>query len=162
MKKHAEFFAEEGYPVININYRLGEAGAYPKQPDDILMAMNYAVENYGAKRFIIWGFSWGATIGSLVSLAQNDAHTFGVESDYPTNAPIVSFIGAGGAYDYHIFETDNKYEERYDAYLVYSNGHPEESNTINHADSSDVPSLLIAGENDGISPREATEALGAV
>jgi acetyl esterase/lipase len=139
-----------GYPAVNIEYRDSLPG-YPTQVQDILTAMKFVETNYGAKEFILFGHSSGAYLTMLTTLAKNNPPA-SFSTTYPVS-PIIGAIGTSGSYDYNLLTIGQS------GYLNYAGAFPNEANVITHADSSDVPVLLISGDQDIESPWQSAEAL---
>ena len=84
-KKHrvsiSEMYADKGWFVYNINYRLSPKHVFPAAVEDCVLAANYLAElkdryNLDLSRFVVTGDSAGAYLSSyLVALASNpDLH----------------------------------------------------------------------------------------
>lgn len=144
---HARQFANEGYVVMVINYRLAPAHKFPAQIDDCFEAIRWLVahaENYRVDpdRIGVWGYSAGGHLAALVATNPR------------SGLPRVKACVAGGApCDLRLLPdesslmkgflggTRTEFPEVYDA-----------ASPIHHVSSDDPPMLLFHGESDSLVP----------
>lgn len=103
----SEALAEQGYAVLNVDYRLAPAWRYPAAVDDVVQAARWLVAHAGAYGLDAsslggWGYSAGVHLVALAAM-RDDAPKFaavvagGMPSDlphYPHSPLITAFLGA--------------------------------------------------------------------
>ena len=153
MAKFARRFAEEGYAVYNVDYRLAPEHRYPTQLDDVRAAFGWLHAHGRAlaidtDRIAVMGYSAGAHLALMLGLADpGDAPrpravvAGAAPSDltaYPNSPTLAALIGGSGA----------------DLPDVYANASP-----ISHVSPDDPPVLLYHGALDAIVDVEQSHRL---
>ena len=150
----AFFLAQQGFVVINMNYRLLPNFSYPAPMEDIQMVLQWVsqnAENYGidTTRIGMYGYSAGGHLVALYSLTQNKNYI-----DGGSTLPRVYAIAAlAGCYTLQgINDTTELAEETLPVWLATANpqtlGLP-----IDQIDPGDnVTFLLLHGAQDIVSP----------
>lgn len=95
----AKYFAESGFAMASIDYRLSDEAIFPAQIHDVKAAIRWLrahAEDYGLdkKRFGLWGTSAGAHLGSIVALVEET----GLEPegvDYPSESVSIQAVVDG-------------------------------------------------------------------
>ena len=87
----SRYFAQSGFAMASIDYRLSEEAVFPAQVHDVKAAIRWLrahAEEYGLdkERFGLWGSSAGAHLGAIVALV-GDAGLEPAKMDYP-NQPV--------------------------------------------------------------------------
>ncbi|MFH1785357.1 MAG: alpha/beta hydrolase [Candidatus Micrarchaeota archaeon] len=100
MSEIAQYFADEGYSVVNMNYRLALVEKYPAPLEDLAMVINY-IETNKTKfklqdnyQIILIGHSAGAHISTLYGLKESEFGTRNVDK----------IVGIAGPYDFVVLE----------------------------------------------------------
>ena len=132
---------QQGYAVLNVNYRFAPRYTYPAQLQDLQQALAWLTENAGRYRLDLervntWGYSSGAHLAALIGGIDHDKHLSGETASIPrirsvvaggipsdlrkyTGSPIVMRFMGG---DRH--EMPERYAEASPAYHVSSDDPP--------------------------------------
>jgi len=145
----AQFFADRGYSVVNMNYRLAPTWTYPSQLYDITSVLNYINANpegfklNSGHKIVLVGHSAG---GQLVDLYGVEEQKFG-----GTNVDkVVSLAGPTDLVSY--YEHENKVDGFLDAFLNGTS--KEEASPSRNVQSGDSTKFfLIIGKNDELVPQ---------
>ncbi|MFU7527019.1 alpha/beta hydrolase [Qipengyuania sp. ASV99] len=158
----ARAFVPEGFIVVLVGYRLGEAGAYPAMLEDTARALAWThgeIAAYGGdpQRIMIAGHSAGAYIAVMVALEEQWLGREGLSPDI-----VNGVVGLSGPYDFVPLTSDS---------TLAAFGHvvdPEITQPNRHIRTDAPQMLLIHGEKDSlVKPRntrflvQALESRGA-
>ena len=154
-------FLEAGYTTVAVNYRLAGDAAWPAQRTDVVAAVNRLREradeyNVDPDRIVLVGSSAGAQIAAaaatwdgaaglvrgFVSLSGPlDLFQIAAATDNPKDAELAQRVT-----EKLIRCTPAECADRY-----------EDATPANHLDPDDVPSLIVAAENDWVDPQGARD-----
>lgn len=147
-------FAELGYTVASLNYRLSADHKFPANISDIFDAIKYLTEhadeyNIDPNRIVMYGGSAGGHLSAFAGLAAN---TSGREYNRGINAgAIKGIISLYGMHDLTMqIQREHPYTRQYigkpfeEAGAIHRDASP-----IYHVDENDPPVLLIHGSIDG-------------
>jgi len=154
MRGWANFYAQNGYPSLAIDYSVtGPPGTYPKPQTDVKAAVQYLRGRAGAlgvepDHIVVQGFDAGAALGAQAEVAPDDPFFDGPRHYANQSDKPAAFIGFYGLYDgtqkdptiYYggpPDSSDAKVQERY-----------AQANSIAHAADAAGPALLVQGEAD--------------
>lgn len=149
---HALRLARRGYVVASINYRLGKAGVFPANVQDVVCALSYLrahSEEFGLDpaRVAMAGYSAGGHLVSLVGVSNHALDLSAACESGPTTAPQAVISGAG--------PTDMRTLPQVDTVIEYMGGTiealPESYRLASpqaHLSSNDPPFLFVHGEDD--------------
>lgn len=135
-------FVPEGFIVVLVGYRLGEAGIYPAMLEDTAKAIAWThteIAAYGGDpgRIVLAGHSAGAYNVVMASLEEQWLGQHGLSGDVVTGV-----IGIAGPYDFVPLDSES---------TIASFGHlddPAISQPIEHVSANAPQMLLIHGEDD--------------
>ena len=152
-------FVPEGFIVVLVGYRLGEAGKYPAMLEDTANAVAWTHEQIAAyggdpDRIVLSGHSAGAYNVVQVALDAQWLGQRGLET-----SDIAGVIGLAGPYDFYPFDSESSKAAFGDA------ENPLATQPVNHVRADAPQMLLIHGEDDTlVKPRNTrilTERLEA-
>lgn len=167
--RHAIDLAEDGYLVVEPQYRLAPEHTFPAALVDVKAAIEWCraeADAYGAdpQRVVAVGHSAGA---NLVTLAAATADDPAFEPDlYPgASSELSAVVGYSGVYDFRAMaETDDAGDA--DIHRQYLGGGPEEipeayelASPVAQATVSMPPTLLLHAEDDEVLPPAQSELL---
>jgi acetyl esterase/lipase len=166
-----EGYAEKGYAVASIGYRLSGDAVFPAQIEDCKAGIRWlrahAKEyNLDPDRFGVWGSSAGghlvALLGTSGDVSEFDA---GAHLDQSSRAQAVSDYY--GPTDFKVFVTTSRYERHAaadapEAKLIGGAvlDNPEKvkrANPITYVSKDDPPFLIVHGDEDGTVPHNQSE-----
>ncbi|MBX0323590.1 alpha/beta hydrolase [Halomicroarcula sp. F13] len=166
--RHAIDLAEDGYLVVEPQYRLAPEHTFPAALVDVKAAIEWCrseADAYGAdpQRVVAVGHSAGA---NLVVLAAATADDPALEPDlYPgASSELSAVVGYAGVYDFRAMAETAAGDEDIDR--QYLGGGPEEvpeayelASPVAQATVSMPPTLLLHGEDDDVLPPAQSELL---
>lgn len=153
----ANFFYNEGYAVVNINYILSNHPAYtgfPMQPQNLACAVSWTKSNYqllngDTSRIVLFGNSAGGHLVSLHGLHQPNAYAQNCNS--LTSLDVLGVVSLSGVYDFDLLPPTNlsslqaTQEMVVDSLNFWKQAQPIEN--INN--STDTKFLILHGVADG-------------
>ncbi len=168
-------YAEQGYAVASINYRLSSHAEFPAQIEDCKGAIRWlrahATEhNLDPARIGVWGASAGGHLVALLG-TSGDVSEFDVGDNLGQSSRVQAVCDYYGPTDFHAFVTAPGYERHSDANspearliggLVLEN--PDKVrrvNPITYVSKDDPPFLIVHGDRDGTVAINQSELLFA-
>ncbi len=160
-------FAEMGYTVASVNYRLSAKHKFPSNIEDIYDCINFLTKNASKynidpTRIVTYGGSAGGHLSAFIGLAANTEgrqYNEGINSD-----AIKGIISFYGMHDLTLpIQKEHPYTIQYigksfdEASASYRDASP-----IYHVDKNDPPVLLVHGTIDGSVSIKNSEALNAM
>ena len=142
--------APEGFVVVNLGYRLDEAGRWPAMLEDSAAGIEWIRANiaeYGGDpdRILLMGHSAGAYNAAMLAADKRWLEGKGVPPE-----TINGFVGLAGPYDFYPFDSDSTRTAFGDA------PEPEQTQPVNHVRGDTAPMLLIHGLDDTtVKPRNS-------
>ena len=169
--RHALDLAEDGYLVVEPQYRLAPAWPFPAALLDVKTAIKWVraeAASWGAdpERVVAVGHSAGA---NLVAEAAATADDPALDPDlYPgASAALDAVVGYAGVYDFRAFERLDA-QEAPDPHADYLGGDPTDvpeaydlASPVAQADVSMPPTLLLHGADDEVVPPRQSELMAA-
>lgn len=158
-------FLEAGYTTVAVNYRLAGEAAWPAQRTDVVAAVtelrDHATQyNVDPDRIVLLGSSAGAQIAAAAATWDGAAGL------------VRGFVSLSGPLD--LFQIAAATDNAKDAELAHRvtdqlircspsecADRYEDATPANHLDPDDVPSLLVAAENDWVDPQGARDFAAA-
>ena len=146
--------ADEGYLVVEPQYRLAPDHTFPAPLVDVKAAIEWcrADERVDAQRIAAVGHSAGA---NLVVLAAATADDPALEpAQYPgVSSELSAVVGYAGVYDFRMHGGDDS------AYLGDSEAAYDLASPVEQADVSMPPTLLLHGDADAVVPPEQSTVM---
>lgn len=135
-------FAQEGYVVVNVGYRLGPDGIYPHMLEDSAQALAWVENNVSQHggdpaRVFLMGHSAGAYNAMMLALERQWLGRAGLPDGF-----IKGVIGLSGPYDFFPFTSDSARN------AFGHEGDPSITQPINQARGDAPPMLLLSGDAD--------------
>ena len=135
-------FAQEGYVVVTIGYRLGPDGIYPHMLEDSAQALAWVENNVSQHggdpaRVFLMGHSAGAYNAMMLALERQWLGRAGLPDGF-----IKGVIGLSGPYDFFPFTSDSARN------AFGHEGDPSITQPINQARGDAPPMLLLSGDAD--------------
>lgn len=166
-------FADLGYTVFNINYRLSTQAAWPAQRTDALAAIAAARRNaarwaFDANNYVVIGFSAGGHIAASVGTFGNGLQGLkGVVGLSPIISPLQAYTDGAASLDL------NKVRLRKAAIRLAGGCHPKgkcsrvwaSMEVAWHASRKDAPVLTVHAQDEFVPPSQSEllkQALGKV
>ena len=159
-------YAERGYAVASINYRLSGHATFPAQIEDCKAAIRWLrahAEEYNIDpdRFGVWGSSAGGHLVALVG-TSGDVKEFDVGGNLEPSSRVQAVCDYYGPTDFKVFVTTPGYEKHGDANspeakliggVVRENeDKASRLNPITYVTKDDPPFLIVHGDEDRTVP----------
>jgi acetyl esterase/lipase len=157
-------FAELGYTVASINYRLSGEHKFPAAIEDIRDGIKYLTKhaaefNIDPEQMVIYGGSAGGHLSAFVGLAANTPGKSYIEGINP--AAVKGIISLYGMHDLTLpIQREHPFTEQFIG-MSYEKD-PEtyrEASPVSHVDKNDPPVLLVHGSLDGSVSVQNSDAL---
>ena len=159
-------FAELGYTVASVNYRLSAEHKFPSNIEDVFDAVrflsaNASQYNIDPQRIVTYGGSAGGHLSAFIGLAAN---TDG--RDYNKGIDPEAFKGVISLYGMHDLTLSIQREHPFTVQYIgrpYQTGDEDyrDASPVNHVDSDDPPVLVVHGSLDGSVSVRNSDALSA-
>ncbi len=159
-------FAELGYTVASVNYRLSADHKFPANIEDIYDAINFLTENAGRfnidpTQIVTYGGSAGGHLSAFIGLAANTSgrkYNEGIEPD--------AIKGIITLYGMHDLTLDIQRQHPFTLQYIgkpYHSGETayKDASPVHHVDNDDPPVLIVHGSQDGSVSVRNSDALSA-
>lgn len=150
--EHSKFFADEGYSVVNMNYRLAPGSTYPAPLQDIKSVLEKIEKNPSEYNLnsgyetVLIGHSAGAHLSALYSVDEED---YGMPQ-------VDKMIGLAGPYDFVVLEMAGGTAPLLDLFLDGIS--KEEVSPARQIEANDPTEfLLFCGDEDALVPEDQGE-----
>lgn len=166
-------FAERGYAVASIGYRLSGQATFPAQIEDCKAAISWLRQNaqkfnLDVERFGVWGSSAGGHLAAMVG-TTGEVSEFGSGPSSPFPSHVRAVCDFYGPTDFHAFVTEPGYESHaakrspesklIGGPVLESPEEVKKVNPITYVTDDDPPFLIVHGDQDKTVPINQSELL---
>ncbi len=166
-------FAERGYAIASINYRLSGHAVFPAQIEDCKSAIRWLrahAAEYGLdpQRFGVWGSSAGGHLAALVG-TSGDVKAFDVGANLDQSSRVQAVCDYFGPTDFVAFVTTPGYESHatenspeqklIGGPIIDNKDKAARANPISYASGDDPAFLIVHGDKDPVVPINQSELL---
>lgn len=163
-------YAQEGYALVAINYRLTPGDSYPAQVEDAFCALawlhaNHEEYGFDPNRVVVMGGSAGGYLAAMLSTVDNpNIYLEDCPYDYPSGRALHAGVIYYGFYDFTNIEDFPDSEVDGPLTMFWGANYEEipperleEMSPIKHIDGSEPPFILLHGTADDTIPSVMSE-----